>query len=219
MGEPATVGPDRRQFREHPPHRVDRRRAAADQAKYQQLIINDAATINCELPKVLGVVTAPDPVFTPGNAVGDQAQVSITCGFTLITPMIGTLLPNPLPLTASSVFPVRVGVVDGGGGIPGVGPVANFIADTTSCTAPCTVNFSDQSTGAPTSWTWDFQDDGTADDTNQNPTFVYTTPGLYSVKLTVAHPTTGPTVAHASITSTFNLPLRACRSRTFRVRP
>jgi PKD repeat protein len=105
-----------------------------------------------------------------------------------ITPLIGTLLPNPLPLTASSIFPIRVGVVSGGGSIPPVGPMAGFVADTTSCTAPCTVNFNDQSTGAPISWTWDFDDDGTADNTvDRDPTVTYPDPGLYSVTLTIAN--------------------------------
>jgi len=50
-----------------------------------------------------------------------------------------------------------------------------------------TVQFTDTSTGGPTSWEWDFQNDGTVDSTQQSPSFVYTSPGTYSVKLTVSN--------------------------------
>ncbi len=68
-----------------------------------------------------------------------------------------------------------------------VAPVAAFTADTTSGTAPLTVQFTDQSTNSPTSWAWDFDNDGTVDSTNQNPTHEYSAAGAYSVKLTVTN--------------------------------
>ena len=49
------------------------------------------------------------------------------------------------------------------------------------------MQFTDDSTGGPTSWQWDFQNDGTVDSTQQNPSFVYPTPGTYSVHLTVSN--------------------------------
>jgi trimeric autotransporter adhesin len=73
-----------------------------------------------------------------------------------------------------------------GGGGP-VAPTASFTASPTSGTAPLTVNFTDTSTGGPTSWAWDFDNDGTVDSTAQNPQFVYTTPGTYSATLTVTN--------------------------------
>ena len=45
------------------------------------------------------------------------------------------------------------------------------------------VEFTDQSSGTLTSWSWDFGDGGTS--TEQNPTHVYTVPGTYTVTLTV----------------------------------
>jgi YVTN family beta-propeller protein/parallel beta-helix repeat protein len=65
-------------------------------------------------------------------------------------------------------------------------PVANFTATPTSGTAPLTVNFMDQSTGAPISWVWDFGDD--ARDTGQNVSHTYTSAGNYTVNLTVSNP-------------------------------
>src|SRR5262249_24256379 len=72
------------------------------------------------------------------------------------------------------------------GGAP-AGPTANFSAAPTTGTAPLTVSFSDSSTGSPTSWDWDFDNNGTTDSTAQNPTFTYLNAGVYSVKLTVSN--------------------------------
>ncbi len=63
---------------------------------------------------------------------------------------------------------------------------ADFSADVTSGTAPLTVNFTDQSTGNIISWKWDFDDDGTDDATEQNPSYTYQEAGTYSVSLSVS---------------------------------
>jgi PKD repeat protein len=73
------------------------------------------------------------------------------------------------------------------GGSTGVGPTADFSATPTSGTAPLTVNFSDLSSGSPTSWAWDFDNNGVVDSTVQNPSFMYANPGSYTVKLTVSN--------------------------------
>ncbi|AKB29128.1 cell surface protein [Methanosarcina siciliae T4/M] len=64
-------------------------------------------------------------------------------------------------------------------------PVANFYADITSGIGPLTVHFTDSSSGSPDTWEWDFDNDGDVDSTEQNPQFIYTDEGTYSVKLTV----------------------------------
>ncbi|AAM05167.1 DUF3344 domain-containing protein [Methanosarcina acetivorans] len=64
-------------------------------------------------------------------------------------------------------------------------PVANFSADITSGVGPLTVHFTDSSSGSPDTWEWDFDNDGDVDSTEQNPQFIYTGEGTYSVKLTV----------------------------------
>ena len=61
-------------------------------------------------------------------------------------------------------------------------PTASFTASPTSGTAPLPVQFTDTSTGNPTSWAWDFGDGSTAD--TQNPAHTYTTAGTYTVTLT-----------------------------------
>jgi PKD repeat protein len=50
---------------------------------------------------------------------------------------------------------------------------------------PTLVLFTDTSTGNPTAWAWDFENDGITDSAAQNPAFNYPGPGLYTCKLTV----------------------------------
>jgi len=64
---------------------------------------------------------------------------------------------------------------------------ADFTADVTSGDAPLTVNFTDNSTGTPTSWSWDFDNDGAEDANIQNPSYTYNTAGTYTVSLTVGN--------------------------------
>ncbi|HIH94629.1 TPA: PQQ-binding-like beta-propeller repeat protein, partial [Methanosarcina acetivorans] len=66
-------------------------------------------------------------------------------------------------------------------------PVANFSADITSGNAPLTVNFTDESTGTVSSYSWDFDNDGTVDSTEQNPSNTYASAGNYTVNLTVTN--------------------------------
>jgi PKD repeat protein len=65
-------------------------------------------------------------------------------------------------------------------------PVAHFSASPTSGAAPLTVNFTDQSTGQITSWSWDFGDGSIS--TEQNPSHTYTDDGSYTVSLAVTGP-------------------------------
>jgi PKD repeat protein len=53
--------------------------------------------------------------------------------------------------------------------------------------APLAVQFIDWSTGDPTSWAWDFNNDGSTDSTLERPVYTYTSPGTYSVKLTATN--------------------------------
>jgi PKD repeat protein len=66
-------------------------------------------------------------------------------------------------------------------------PTAAFSGTPLTGDAPLTVTFTDESTGAPTAWAWDFNNDGTTDSTAQNPSYTYDTPGIYTVKLTVSN--------------------------------
>jgi FOG: PKD repeat len=71
--------------------------------------------------------------------------------------------------------------------VPSPAPVADFTANPISGEVPLTVQFTDASTGSPTSWAWDFENDGVVDSTDQNPVYTYTIDGNYSVNLTVTN--------------------------------
>jgi len=94
--------------------------------------------------------------------------------------------PKVLPSSLGTDYAPLVGAWKNGEIIsPAVGPVANFTADIRTGTAPLTVTFTDQSTGSPTTWAWDVNNDGSVDYTTQNATHTYTTAGNYTVNLTV----------------------------------
>ncbi|BCJ63731.1 ThuA domain-containing protein [Polymorphospora rubra] len=70
------------------------------------------------------------------------------------------------------------------------GPVAEIDAAPTSGQAPLTVQFSSEGSHSPepgetVSIAWDFDGDGTTDSTEANPSFTYTTNGVYYAQLTV----------------------------------
>ena len=77
--------------------------------------------------------------------------------------------------------------------IYGVLPVAaDFTASPVSDRIPLTVRFTDISTGPVTDWSWDFGDQTTTPEQNeQNPTHTYTTVGKFSVTLLVTAPPGG----------------------------
>ena len=66
-------------------------------------------------------------------------------------------------------------------------PVASFASTLSDGLAPLAVNFTDTSTNVPTSWEWDFENDGVVDSNLQNPTHVFRSAGLYSVRLVAAN--------------------------------
>ena len=64
-------------------------------------------------------------------------------------------------------------------------PTAAFTVDKTTGAVPLTVQFTDLSTGGPTSWSWNFGDGGTS--TSQHPSHAYVASGTYTVSLTVTN--------------------------------
>ncbi|MBU0742039.1 PKD domain-containing protein [bacterium] len=62
---------------------------------------------------------------------------------------------------------------------------AAFSASLTTGAPPLSVDFTNLSVGAPTSWLWDFGDAAT--DAVQNPTHVYAADGTYTVSLTATN--------------------------------
>lgn len=125
--------------------------------------------------------TAPEEVINPllpievQTGPGQAKRMHIISGQTDDTPGPDVPVPPPPPTT-----PV----------------VADFGARIVKGTVPLEVPFLDISTGtpAPSTWAWDFTNNGSTDSTSQNPTVTYSTAGLYDVKLTVGNGTTTDTI-------------------------
>ena len=65
---------------------------------------------------------------------------------------------------------------------------AEFTQTSRIITVGDSARFTDQSSGDITSWSWDFDNDGTEDSTDQNPRYTYEATGIYTVSLTVTGP-------------------------------
>lgn len=71
---------------------------------------------------------------------------------------------------------------------PSGGPVTAFTANKTTICVGQSINFTDQTTGNPTSWSWSFPGAATTTSTTQNPqNIVYNSAGTYSVTLTASN--------------------------------
>jgi PKD repeat protein len=97
-----------------------------------------------------------------------------------------------------------------------IAPVdAAFSASPLTGTAPLTVAFTDESTGSPDQWAWNFgsyhaDDDGVS--SARNPTHIYDTAGTYTVTLTAKAGVTGDTetkVRYITVTSPGTEPIAA----------
>jgi len=66
-------------------------------------------------------------------------------------------------------------------------PVADFIANNTAGEAPFVVSFVDLSSNNPSNWSWSFPGADITTSTEENPQVSYSTPGVYSVALTVTN--------------------------------
>jgi len=75
-------------------------------------------------------------------------------------------------------------------------PTASFTASPLEGPAPLTVQFTDTSTGSPTSWRWQFGDGSTT--SKRSPSHTYVAAGTYTVKLTVSN-AAGQSVASGKI--------------------
>ncbi len=64
---------------------------------------------------------------------------------------------------------------------------ADFTADQITVQEGGSINFTDLSSGDPTSWSWVFEGGEPASSTEQNPTVSYSVPGTYEVSLTVSN--------------------------------
>lgn len=127
--------------------------------------------------------TRPDGSGWSAWSVGDYLNYTV--------PPSVTAMPRGVTiyyLGAKSAYPIlSMGVPSAVSGSSDAPPVAAFTADKQAGTLPLIVQFTDQSTGtAPLTYSWDFGD-GSGVSVLRNPSHQYTTPGIYTVRLTVTN--------------------------------
>lgn len=82
-------------------------------AIYDAEINTDLLPVNCDAPSPLPTPTFPDP--SPNTySLGARVSVSLTCVFHPLTPGIGNLIGFNIPITATTVYPVRAGEIANG---------------------------------------------------------------------------------------------------------
>ncbi|MCI0451191.1 MAG: S8 family serine peptidase, partial [Candidatus Latescibacteria bacterium] len=134
---------------------------------------------SCATPYAAGVcalIKSKNPSYTPAQI---KAQLTSTAQ-DIVNVESGSGWDR---YSGYGMVDINAAVGGGGGCTPLV--TANFSGTPTSGTAPLTVNFTDLSTGSPTSWSWNFGDGGTS--TAQNPSHAYTAAGTYNVTLTATN--------------------------------
>ena len=143
-----------------------------------------------------------------GASCGTFAQVASPTGTTF----------GDTGLAGSTSYSYRVRAIDAAGNLsaysavasatttapPVAAPTANFTATPVSGTAPLTVNFTSTSSGTIDTYTWDFGDGTTS--TVPNPSKVYSTPGTYSVVLTVTGPGGSNTITKGNVITVSSAP-------------
>lgn len=111
---------------------------AAVQLRYRQLMARDAHGIDCTLPSPL-----PEPTFIDSSgAVGSRVQVNLTCTFSLLTPLISSLVGDGagnVNVGSNAVFTIRFGSPDAaviGGNAPSPSPTAAPTSAPTAAPTP-----------------------------------------------------------------------------------
>jgi len=121
-------------------------------------------------PRILTILyvggTSRNEIFSatiPGKA--READILPAYSTTITTPPTTIPAPTPIPISTLGI------------------PEAIFTASPRQGPLPLTVQFSDQSTGVPESWTWNFGDGALSSE--QNPQHTYTETGAFTVSLNV----------------------------------
>lgn len=91
--------------------------------------------------------------------------------------------------------------------VPAVPPVASFTASSTNiCLGQC-IDFTDNSSNSPTSWTWTFNGANPSSSTLQNPSIIcYNTPGTYNVTLQACNASGCNTTSQAITVASTSVP-------------
>ncbi len=92
-------------------------------ARYRSQITSDLLPTNCVMPSPI-----PLPSLS-GTGLGGHVTVTLTCTFNVITPLVASIVGTDVPITATTVYPVRAGEIAGG-------PVLNHLPGPTPTPSP-----------------------------------------------------------------------------------
>ncbi|MFO7878749.1 MAG: PKD domain-containing protein, partial [Bacteroidales bacterium] len=172
----------------------------ADTAGNYSVEVTDAN--GCIGSDAVNLTVNPNPVLsfssTPENGTDGDGSITVSVTSGELDPMT-YVWDNGIGLAGSTITGLSAGTycvtVTNGNGCIAVGcetvsstspsPIADFEADLTEGCGSLTVQFTDLSSNAPTSWSWDFGDGNTS--TDQNPQHTYSSAGTYTVELTATN--------------------------------
>ena len=134
--------------------------------------------------QVIEQVWVKPPTLITSTATGTATPSPTVSGTTTTSTTTITSIPTGTA-TSTGTTPQPTASTTTATPTPIPPPVTNFAGTPLSGSAPLTVQFSDTSTGNPTSWLWSFGDGGIS--TVQNPSHIYSTAGSYTVTLTASN--------------------------------
>jgi PKD repeat protein len=121
------------------------------------------------------------PVTTAPQTLTPVQVTSISTPCQICNPVNTTTVPTPsIPVTVT--VPTQSPQTTRG---TGTIPNAQFTATPVSGKVPLEVSFTDLTIGSPDNWSWSFGDGNTSD--AENPTYVYSIPGTYTVRLVASN--------------------------------
>lgn len=92
-------------------------------------------------------------------------------------------------------------------------PVADFTQSATNVNTGQNISFTDQSTNAPSSWSWSFPGGTPSSSSAQNPNISYNTAGTYSVTLTSTNTSGTDTKTKTNLITVSQAPITYCASQ------
>jgi PKD repeat protein len=120
-----------------------------------------------------------------------QADSTVTVGvageFVLLTPLLSGLFGGQTISLSSSATAQIAYLPPFTTATPPPAPTVAFTATNVTGPAPLNVTYTDQSSGSPIAWSWDFGDGNTSN--AQHPVHTYASSGTYDVTLTVVNVT------------------------------
>jgi PKD repeat protein len=144
------------------------------------------STITWASAPTVGTALDTEAAVTAGQWIELDVTAAVTANGAYDFALTSSSSNSAIYSSREGAYPPEL-VVTRTGGEPPIVPDASFTATPVSGSAPLAVDFTDASTGSPSSWAWDFDADGVTDSTAERPIHIYRTPGTYSVRLTVSN--------------------------------